>query len=73
MEPLRNGQPGPDETWDELAEHAVSHDDVDPARWLFVHPQRVRYPGPRTRDEVAAVVMAHNRRSLAARRLATTA
>lgn len=28
MEPLRNGRPGPGETWEELAEHALTHDDV---------------------------------------------
>lgn len=28
MEQLRNGQPGPHETWDELAEHSLTHDDL---------------------------------------------
>jgi hypothetical protein len=28
MEQLRNGQPGPHETWDELADHSLDHDDL---------------------------------------------
>lgn len=28
MEPLQDGQPGPNETWDELAEHSLTHDDL---------------------------------------------
>lgn len=28
MQPLVNGKPGPDETWEELAEHALDHDNV---------------------------------------------
>lgn len=28
MQPLVNGEPGPDESWEELAEHAFTHDDV---------------------------------------------
>lgn len=28
MEQLRNGQPGPHETWEELAEHSLLRDDV---------------------------------------------
>jgi hypothetical protein len=36
MEPLRtvDGQPapGPDESWQELADHSVTHDDVDRPR-----------------------------------------
>lgn len=30
MQPLVNGQPGPDETWEELAEHSLLGDDVNP-------------------------------------------
>lgn len=28
MQPLINGEPGPDECWRELAEHALTHDDL---------------------------------------------
>jgi hypothetical protein len=28
MEALRNGRPGPNETWEELAEHSLTHDDL---------------------------------------------
>jgi hypothetical protein len=28
VEQLRNGKPGPHETWEELAEHSLLHDDV---------------------------------------------
>lgn len=39
MEPLRNGQPGPHECWDELAEHSLTHDDLRRTRrW----PPRIR-------------------------------
>lgn len=30
MQPLVNGQPGPCETWEELAEHSLLCDDVPP-------------------------------------------
>ena len=30
MQPMVNGQPGPDESWEELAEHSLTHDDLLP-------------------------------------------
>jgi hypothetical protein len=38
MEPLADSHPGPDESWQELADHAAEHDDLS----TLVHAQ----PGP---------------------------
>jgi hypothetical protein len=42
MKPLRTVDglpaPGPDESWRELAEHSLDHDDADPARWRKTCP-----------------------------------
>jgi hypothetical protein len=38
MEALVDGHPGPNETWEELAEHSLLRDDVDPATWAPVQP-----------------------------------
>jgi hypothetical protein len=47
MEPLKHGHPGKHECWEELAEHAFTHDDL-PRRLHRVHfPPMRRLPRPR--------------------------
>jgi len=38
MEALVDGQPGPDECWEELAEHALTHDNLPSAAIPDTHP-----------------------------------
>jgi hypothetical protein len=66
MEPLVNGQPGPDETWEELAEHSLTHDDAARQGWARTGPG-TRDGIPRTRGGVAALADRHNLRSAAYR------
>lgn len=41
MEPLRNGKPGPNECWDELAEHSITHDDLSSPHMDVTEPAMV--------------------------------
>ena len=39
MEPLRNGQPGEHECWEELAEHSLTHDDLPGTAYQMETPE----------------------------------
>lgn len=44
MEPLRDGQPGEHECWEEYAEHSLTHDDLPPVTMADLAPgTRVRH------------------------------